>query len=397
MISPRKHYKMNVLFVIGTYSDYGGTEKITTVLANAFCRRGCHAHVAAFRGEVNPGKLGLASDVLCTSLGNDPQRALAKIIRDEKVSVIFNQWCLPYYTTRVINRARKGTGARLISVLHGVPDRSKKVIVAEDALKGAHGFGKILAWLKLQAIHTVIKASIRYVYRRSDAYVVLSKGFISSFRAYTGLRQTPKLHAIGNPITIDPGAYVKNVSREEKSNTVLYVGRLDKENKRVNRIVEVWQSVCSDCPDWGLVLVGDGPHREELQNWVRDNHVDRVTFTGRVKEDPVGYYRRAKIFMLTSDLEGFGLVLLEAMSFGVVPIVYNSYASASEIVDDGVNGLLTQTPFSHEATTKALRTLMENNDLCVKFSEAAVVKAKAFSLTSIIKKWDDLLSSIGVV
>lgn len=379
---------MNILFLIGSYDSFGGTEKITTVLANAFAAQGHRVCIAACRGKCEPEKLGLAAAVRCFPLAHDDLR---RVLIDEKIEVVVNQWCLPFYVTRQINRARRGLNVRLVSVLHGVPDRSKKVIVAEDAFRRARGFMRVVAWLRLRMLNAVIKASIRYVYRQSDAYVVLSKSFIPALKSYAGIKSAPKLHAIGNPITIATDYATDWSARKKKQ--ILYVGRMDKENKRVNRIVEAWQRVWCDYPDWQLVLVGDGPHLRELKDYVATQGVERVTFTGFLREDPIEYYKDSSIFMLTSDLEGFGLVLVEAMAYGVVPVVYGSYLSVRDIIDDGANGLITPVPYSEDATVAAMRMLMDDESRRVRLSVAAQEKSKSFALERILRQWSDLLSA----
>jgi len=256
-------------------------------------------------------------------------------------------------------------------------------------MKAVHGVRKFVARLKLLAIHAIIKASIRYVYRRSDAYVVLSKGFLDTLHAYTGLKRTPKLVAIGNPITI-PTDYATDWTVRKKKQ-ILYVGRMDKENKRVNRIVEAWEHVAADYPDWNLVLVGGGPHIDELKDYAAKKSIPRIAFTGFLKEDPIQYYQEPSIFMLTSDLEGFGLVLVEAMAYGVVPIVYGSYVSVFDIIDNGKNGFITSVPYSQAATTVAMRQLMDKPKLLAAMSQAAIVKSKTFALDNILKQWEGLI------
>jgi len=378
---------MNILFTIGSYNSFGGTEKITTVLANAFSSRGHHVCLAAFRGDCDSELFGLNAMINCYNL---KQIALRKVLIEQKIDVIINQWCLPFFVTSTINKARKGLNIRLISVLHGVPDKSKKVIVAEDAVKASHGFLKVIAWIKLLVIHAIIKASIRSVYNKSDAYVVLSKGFIKSFQDYTGLNNTPKLLAIGNPITLPTPATHRPLYTAKKKQ-LLYVGRMDKENKRVNRIVEAWEQIAEHYPDWNLTLVGGGPHLEELNSYAAEKNIPRITFTGFVKEDPIRYYEESSIFMLTSDLEGFGLVLVEAMAYGVVPIVYGSYVSLFDIIDNGTNGIITPTPYSQDGTIAAMRKLMDNPELLATMSAAAIEKSMQFNLESIVKQWEELL------
>ena len=390
---------MNLLFLIGVYPNYGGTEKITTLLANEFTRRGHSVSIVSFdqpypelaERELNPSiRLHRLTYPVDTS-GN--RLKLRSIIREERTDIVINQWCLPYYVTRLINYARKGSGCRLISVLHGVPDKSKRIIVAEDAIANAsNSIKRLVCKAKYHLFQTVIKRSIRYVYNHSDRYVVLSDGFIHSLQQYTGLSNTPKLLAIGNPVTIQVDYKVDYAGDKRKQ--ILYVGRMDMENKRVNRIVEAWEVVHNDYPDWQLTLVGDGPHRRQLQQYSEEHHIQRITFTGFVKEEPVSFYKQATVLMLTSDLEGFGLVIVEGMSYGVVPVVYGSYVSVYDIITDGEDGFITPMPYSRDATVSCLRRIMDNPELAKRMSRNAREKSKRFSVDSIVAQWEELFKTI---
>ena len=82
---------MNVLFLIGSYSSFGGTERITTVLANALAKEG-RVHIAAFRERCDPQKLGLDAAVKCHELGKHPAKALRKILVEHQIDVIVNHF-----------------------------------------------------------------------------------------------------------------------------------------------------------------------------------------------------------------------------------------------------------------------------------------------------------------
>ena len=388
---------MNILFLIGSFCDFGGTERYVAALANALSSRGHSVGIASFRGHNNPDRFAVSKSVRVYELGRHPTNELRHILMAGNVNVIVNNWCLPFYVTVTIDMARKGLGCCLVSYLHGMPDRCRRVIVAEDVLKACtNELGRLFARARLWAINAIVKASIRFVYRRSDAYVLLSDRFKDSFQRYTGIDDNGKLRAIGCPITIatDYQTNWLNVKKHQ----ILYVGRMDKENKRVNRIVEVWEELCrsygdaGDIESWELILVGGGPHLEELRQYVEEQKVPRVTFTGFVSEDPVRYYADASIFVLTSDLEGFAMVLAEAMSYGVVPIVYGSYPTVRDIIDDGENGFITSYPYSHDETVARVRDLMRDDMLRRRMAISAIEKSKLFTLETISEKWEGMLS-----
>lgn len=93
--------------------------------------------------------------------------------------------------------------------------------------------------------------------------------------------------------------------------------------------------------DWQLDIVGDGADRRIYEKWVASHAVKNVNFYGN--QNPLPYYKRSRLFMMTSLSEGWGLTLVEASQMGCVPIAYNSYASMSDIIDDGHNGVLIPT------------------------------------------------------
>ena len=389
---------MNILFLIGKYPSYGGTEKITTVLANYFIEKN-NVYIVSFEQPVPELASELHNNIKLyylslPVLSIQNVKTMQSIIIDERIDLIINQWCLPFYTTMLCNIAiGRSQNCKLVSVLHGVPDKSKKVIVAEDlVLKQTGLLHKYLAKAKLYLVNQVIKNSVKYVYKHSDCYVVLSKGFIKSFQAYTGIKNTSKLYSIGNPITI-PTEYDSSILLHKKRQ-ILYVGRLDFENKRVNRIVEAWESIFTIYSDWELVLVGDGPHRMQLETYVKEHAIERVRFEGFVKEEPIQYYKDASILMLTSDLEGFGLVIVEGMSYGVVPLVYGSYVSVYDIIDHGKNGYITSCPYSKEQTIDYLKKLIDDEKLRLSMAEQAQKKSKKFTLESVTEQWENLFLSI---
>lgn len=144
--------------------------------------------------------------------------------------------------------------------------------------------------------------------------------------------------SISNPVTID------GIFSGKKEKMVLFVGRISQE-KGVDKILEVWSGICHEekYKEWQLVIIGDGEKREQLEKYAIDMKLINYSFEGFQKPD--GYYDKAKIFCMASSFEGFGLVLVEAMSYGVVPMAFNSFPNCSDIIDDNKNGILI-TPFS---------------------------------------------------
>lgn len=389
---------MNILFFYRVYPNYGGVEVVTSVLAKRFVADGHHVTIASLEQPHPELKDQNIDGVELVSLhhpvlAKDNIQRLHQVVVDKKIDIIVNQWGLPYKTTMLCNKAIKGTSCKLVSVLHGAPNISKVIIKAQDKVKNASnpiaklGFSAIL-----KAKEEVIKWSIRYACRHNEKYIMLSNAFIDPLIKYARIKEASNITAIGNPVTIPVD--LNGFSLDNKKKQLLYVGRMDYENKRVNRIVEAWQDIAEKHKDWELVLVGDGPHKQQLMDYVNQHKINRVRFEGFQVEAPIRYYKDASIFMLTSDLEGFGLVIIESMSFGCVPIVYGSYEAAYDIIDQGFCGFVTPKPYSKAKTTEKMELLMNDEKLRLDMAKKAMEKAKSFSIDSISQKWYELFNDV---
>ncbi|MEM1289937.1 MAG: glycosyltransferase family 1 protein [Cyanobacteria bacterium P01_H01_bin.162] len=113
---------------------------------------------------------------------------------------------------------------------------------------------------------------------------------------------------------------------------LLYIGRLSAE-KEVDRIKPVLEAI----PEARLALVGDGPHREDLEKHFADTHTHFVGYLAG--EELASAYASADAFVFPSRTETLGLVLLEAMAAGC-PVVAANAGGIPDIVTDGENGYL---------------------------------------------------------
>ncbi|MCG8400174.1 MAG: glycosyltransferase family 4 protein [Firmicutes bacterium] len=122
---------------------------------------------------------------------------------------------------------------------------------------------------------------------------------------------------------------------------IISVGRLGKE-KNFSFLIDSYKQICSANPDTKLVLVGNGPEKDNLEKQCRRLGIaDRVVFTGILTgEETALAYNSAHIFIFASVTETQGLVIGEAKTAGL-PVVAVKAFGVSEMVEDGVDGFLT--------------------------------------------------------
>jgi glycosyltransferase involved in cell wall biosynthesis len=197
-----------------------------------------------------------------------------------------------------------------------------------------------------------------------------------------------KIFGIGNPFQRPK----LDIATLEKENIVLFVGRLNISQKRVDLLMEIWKKLNKECPDWKFWVVGDGKSKKFMLDFCKENQLDRVTFFG--KDNPNDYYKKAKIFHMTSAFEGFGNVLVEAQSYGCVPVLFNTYAAAEDIVTQNKNGILVK-PLNVEEYIKQTMLLIDNPSKLNKLSTNAFESVSRFSYQETYKKWDAVFKNIN--
>lgn len=378
--------KKNILFLIGKYPAYGGTEVVTTTLANKFIADGHNVTIASY-GQPQEGNVDLGLSQKCHLLNlSRPVLSLKNIkklrefVLTQKTDIIINQWVIPFYATLVWKLALLGTKCKVFSVSHGKPDTNGRITKLNKRIEKGERFLKIAKW----AVREISRLNLAFCIKCSDKYIVLSPSFIPVAKKFARVSEIENFFSIPNPIAI---AVPTELTPKEKE--IIYVGRIEYIQKYTYRVIDIWRKLEQKYPDWKLTIVGDGEERSDIERRIKEYGLKRVTVTGFV--NPVEYYKRASILLLTSEYEGFGLVIVEAMTYGVVPIVYNSYETASELITNGVNGVLVDTPYNVGAFTNTLENLMNNGDILNKIACNAKSSSARFSVDNIANEWYKLM------
>lgn len=389
--------KPNILFLLKGL-EIGGLEVVTAVLANKFVEEGHQVSVFSFLG----GKHSIADRFDARiklyqqddySRSKENVAKLRKVLVDDKIDIIINQWGLPYTPIKTARKAAKGLDVKIISVYHNAPSFNGRIQKLNIALMGCENLMKRLALRLMRfAFKKVTSRAMAYNYRHSDLFLVLSPSYIEEFKRFTGVSDGRYLQVLTNPITVEHDGY--EYAFNEKQKEIIYVGRLDFVQKRVYRVIDTWNYLEERFPDWRLTIVGDGEDRENLENHVKYLGLKRVSFEGFQK--PIDYYKRASILLLTSDFEGFPLVLAECMSFGVIPAVYDSYSAVCDIIDGGKDGIVL--PYhkrGYDANEAAgmIAKIMTDDGKREQMALAAIKKSKEYSVEKIFSEWKRVFNS----
>ena len=389
---------MNILFLMKVF-EVGGQEVVTATLADSFIKKGHQVVIASFKQpndmmvkRTNPAvRFYTIGDFKYSKENVDVVRS---ILQENHINVVINQWGLPFVPCKVLNKAKEGMDVKTIAIYHNSPDTNARIKDVEIALANTHNpIKKAILRTKMFAFKQITSKSMMYVYQHSDLYVVLSQSFIKKFKEFTGITHPDHLQVLTNPVTIDSSSYDYSLSKKQKE--IIYMGRIDYNQKRVYRVVDTWAKLEPVFPDWKLTIVGDGVERANIEKQVADYGLKRVSFEGF--QQPKPYYERASILLLTSEYEGFPLVLAESMSFGVIPAVYNSYSAVGDIITDGKDGIVIpyhKEGYQADEAANMLDAIMKDENKREQMALAAIEKSKEYSVEKIYGEWEKVFHSL---
>ena len=176
---------------------------------------------------------------------------------------------------------------------------------------------------------------------------------------------------------------------------LLAVGRLSQE-KGFDCLLEAFAELAPENPEWDLVILGEGPLRDQLENQAQAlRAAHRVHLPGRVGN--VGdWYARADLYVMSSHFEGFPNTLGEAMAHRCAAISFDCDTGPRDLIRHGENGLLVKPAGDAQALASALRQLMQGSTQRAEMAAKATEVRQQYSTDNILKLWDKLFDSHAI-
>lgn len=198
------------------------------------------------------------------------------------------------------------------------------------------------------------------------------------------MQNSINLDSFKNP---DKTAVRKQYGIKDEEKLLVYVGRMAQE-KNIPFMIDAFKKISAKCPS-KLMIIGEGPELENFMEYAEvNNMMENIIFTGRVeyKDIPL-YYGSADLFVMTSTTEVKPLALLEASASGL-PIVAVSACGASDTIEDGVNGFLTQE--NRDAFAEKVLYALSDRERLERMSGESVKIANSYSAENVVNRLLDL-------
>lgn len=189
----------------------------------------------------------------------------------------------------------------------------------------------------------------------------------------------------------NPTPYENIINKpSQEYRTVLAMGRLTNQ-KGFDILLNAWHDVSKVHSNWILNIVGSGEDEFKLKTLAKElNLEDNVKFFPTTK-DVVSFYNTASIFCLSSRYEGFGMVILEAMSFSLPIVSFNCDCGPSDLIVDGGNGFLVDNG-NKELLAKALSNLIKmDTESYQNKVKSSLILSEKYKATQLIVKWKEII------
>ena len=186
-----------------------------------------------------------------------------------------------------------------------------------------------------------------------------------------------------------------DLTREKDLYKVVFVGRMVRNHKRPHLLIEAFSKIAAEFQNWTLELWGaedSKSYQKEMQRIISSAGLeDRISFCGTTAEIP-RVLQDSDLCVAPSAYEGFSLAHTEAMSMGLPLVGYKSCVSVSELIEDGVNGLLAAD--GAEGLAEKMAILMRDRDLRVRMGSAARESMRVYAPEIIWGHWEALMEEV---
>ncbi|MEN3324121.1 glycosyltransferase family 4 protein [Mariniflexile soesokkakense] len=358
-------------------------------ITNQVCGSAGLERVLSIKASYLTDKLGYEVHILTLNQGSSPLfYSYSSNIKFHDISLHGNVFKYPYlYSNGIIKKIKlikpdiisvcdDGLKAFFLPFILGKPcpmiyERhvSKNVELKTD---NVNFFNKIITKIKFSLMHLGAK--------KYDKFIVLTNDNLKEWKL-------DNLEVISNPLSFNP----TNLSNLENKK-VLVVGRHSFQ-KGYDRLLQIWKNVSEKHPNWQLDIYGKFDENETFLKLSEKLDLSKtINFFPPVKNIEAKY-KEASIYLMTSRFEGFGMVLIEAMAFGVPCISFDCPCGPNDIISNGENGFLIEND-NLESFSNHLELLIKDSDLRKKMGSKAKLKTEKYLPETIVNQWDSLFNTL---
>ncbi len=229
-----------------------------------------------------------------------------------------------------------------------------------------------------------INSLFKWVYNKSDAFIVLSNDFKEKLREW-GFKQKifVETTVVDNTLLNGNLANIK-INKNNDSLYLLFLARVEKA-KGIFEVIDIYEYLKHKYPNIHLIIAGDGGSLQEIKSIVENRNIQDFEFTGYVTgEAKARTFAKSDVYIFPSYGEGMPNSVLEAMAFGL-PVITRPVGGLRDFFEDGKMGFLTESK-DPKVFAQLTEKLILDPDLCRQMGKYNAQFARKHFLASVVAK-----------
>ncbi len=376
---------MKIAYCLNSIRYLGGIQRVTVVKANTLAKiEGNEIYII-----VTDNKKGIFTEPLSPKIN----------LIDLNINYYADDWKSKWNVLKGIFIKRKEHKKRLKSALNEIqPDIVISVGQAEKnflpSIKGkwktirefhytkdyrhnhaTNLFGKVLAYLgDIYDYNFIIKKYHKII-------VLTNEDKETNWKGYSNVIAIP-----------NPSSFHCETPSTQEHKRIISVGRLSLP-KNYASLIRAYRIVADKHPDWTLVIYGEGEEKVALQTLIEELKLEKHVFLKGYTNNVQNAMSQSSIFVLSSIFEGFGLVIVEAMSCGLPVVSFDCPCGPKDIITEGEDGYLV--PINNEEVlAEKISLLIEDEELRKDMGKAAIMRAEQYNVNNITTMWMNLFNTL---
>lgn len=378
--------KLKIVYCNPALHVSGGGERVLAIKANYFVEKlGYEVHIIITDGKNSSPFFPLHSSIKVHQLNINYDNYIApykrvweyirkRYLHKKRLNECLNQ--IKPDITVIMTR-------REVSFITNMTDGSIKI--AENHIdKGRYlnSMNPHLAKYLPKWLKRIFRKNIINALDKLDSFVVLTH---EDENAWTELHN---LVVIPNPLTIKPERLSLCIKKK-----VIAVGRYEYQ-KGFDLLIDAWKRVSKIHSDWELHIYGEGILRNSLEQQIIALGLGDSCFLERQTTNIGKYYEDSSLFVLSSRFEGFGLVIVEAMAYGLPVVSFACPCGPSEIITEAIDGLLVEPQNVNDLACR-ISYLIEETNIRKNMGYMASINVHRYDLEVIVPIWVQLFEKLA--
>lgn len=377
---------MKIAYCIPALYNPSGMERVLTMKANYLALQGYEIHIILTDGGDKPPYFPLEKSVQVHQLDIDFEEPyhhpfLHRVwLYQKKMKALKKQLnaCLcelkPDITVSLLRRD--------VNVINQMTDGSPKVgEIHFDRLHYRHFTASWMPTFIYSYVQKWWMGKLIRELKKLDKFVVLTHEDAAFWPELNNVIVVP------NPTSFFPDT-VSDCTRKQ----VIAAGRYV-DQKGFDRLISAWQKVSSRHPDWVLKIYGDGGGRESLQQQITELGLNENCILEHSVSDIAVKFQESSIFVLSSRYEGFGLVIVEAMSCGLPVVSFACHCGPRDIITEETDGFLVPEG-DIDGLAEKINLLIEEDHFRKNMGKMARLKAENYKMEKVGVQWTALFESL---